>query len=281
MSRILYTAFDVIPSPKGASTHVTYFVRGLVEAGHEVHLLTPGDGVLPAAGEFEGATVTRAPPPAAGDTNFLARAVAFGEAVAAHVASAPAYAVVHYRSVWGGLQLAQAKARLGYKTLFEVNGLPSVELKYHYPGLKESAAGMALLAKIREQELATLAASDAIVCPSAVTQAFLISLGVDARRITVIPNGVSIRDFAPTPWPVRGDEPPVLLYIGTLADWQGLTVLIDAVAQVVQVRPVQLADRGPGPQPPAQAVGQADSQSRAGSRTSPSRPLCRTIWCPT
>ncbi len=134
----------------------------------------------------------------------------------------------------------------GTRHCIEVNGLPSVELKYHYPGLKESAAGLALLAKIREQELATLAASDAIVCPSAVTRAFLISLGVDARRITVIPNGVSLRDFAPTPWPVRGDEPPVLLYIGTLADWQGLTVLIDAVAQVIQVRPVRLRIVGRG-----------------------------------
>ena len=44
-------------------------------------------------------------------------------------------------------KLAQAKARLGYKTLFGVNGLPSVELRYHYPGLKKTAPGLALLAK--------------------------------------------------------------------------------------------------------------------------------------
>lgn len=246
MARVLYVAFDVVPSPKGASTHITHFVRGLAEAGHAVHLLTAGDGVLPADDEYAGARVTRVPPAASG-AHFLARAIDFQTTVAAHLAQAEPYAIAHYRSIWGGLALAQARARCGHKTLFEVNGLPSIELKYHYPGLRGGdAEAAALLAKIREQELGTLMLSDALVVPSAVTRAYLASLGVPRGRITVIPNGVSPTDFVATPLPTPNGRPPVILYIGTLADWQGLDMLIAAMPAVLAQRPAHLRIVGRG-----------------------------------
>ncbi len=241
MPRVFYSAFDLVPSPKGASTHITYFVRGLVAAGHAVHLLTAGDGILPASDAYEGATLERVPPPAA-DANFLAHAIAFGQAAVAHVAAAARYDVAHYRSLWSGFPLAQVHAQYGYKTLFEVNGLPSVELKYHYPALRDSP----LLAKIREQEMAALAMSDAVICPSDVTRAYLTSLGVPRRRITVIPNGVSARDFVPTPLPDDDGHVPVILYVGTLADWQGLAMLIEAMPQVLERHPARLRIVGRG-----------------------------------
>ena len=240
MTRVLYTAFDIVPSPKGAGTHIMQFLRGLVNAGYGVRLITPGDGVLPADDVYEGAQVTRVPP--GPDGSFLARAIAFSQAVGELVAADPSYAVVHYRSIWGGLALAQARARFGYKTLFEVNGLPSVELKYHYPGLR----GSDLLSKIREQEMATLALSDAVVCPSAVTRAYLVSLGVPRERITVIPNGVSAKDFAPAPLRCLDGETATLLYTGTLADWQGLELLVAAMAKLVVERSVRLRIVGRG-----------------------------------
>ena len=237
--QILYTAFDIVPSPKGASTHITAFVRGLVGAGHRVHLLTQGDGVLPADDEYEGATMTRVPPSA--DANFLQQAILFGEVVMRHVVPGQ-YNVAHYRSVWSGLQLAQASASCGYKTIYEVNGLPSIELKYHYPGLRESG----LIAKMREQELAALTLSDAIITPSAVTRAFLASLGIPRQKIFVIHNGVSTKDFAATPLPPDDGHIPTILYIGTFADWQGLEILIDAMPQVLAQRPVKLRIVGRG-----------------------------------
>lgn len=239
MKQVLYTAFDIVPSPKGASTHIMHFVRGLVGAGYRVHLITQGDGALPADDTYEGATMTRVPPMS--DVNFLQQAVAFGDAVMSHVAKTRC-AVAHYRSVWSGLQLAQSKKQCGYKTLFEVNGLPSIELKYHYPGLRESG----VLTKIREQELATLALSDAIVCPSAVTRAFLASLGVPRQKISVIHNGVSAKDFVTTPLPPDDDHIPTILYIGTFADWQGLEVLIAAMPKVLAQRQVKLRIVGRG-----------------------------------
>jgi glycosyltransferase involved in cell wall biosynthesis len=240
MTRVLYVAFDVVPSPKGASTHILHFLRGLVNSQFEVHLFTPGDGILPAEEMFEGARVTRVSPGT--DPNFLTRAIVFGQAVMSHVAAAQPYDVVHYRSVWGGLQLAQAKRTYGYRTLFEVNGLPSIELKYHYPGLAESE----LLTKVKEQELAALHLSDAIICPSNVTRDYIASLGIDRRHITTIPNGVSPSDFVVTPPPGRAGRVPVLLYIGTLADWQGLDMLIHALPQILDKQPVKLRIVGRG-----------------------------------
>jgi glycosyltransferase involved in cell wall biosynthesis len=239
MPKILYTAFDIVPSPKGASTHILHNLRGLVNGNFDVHLITPNDGLLPPEDTIEGATVTRIPQDLS--QNFLARAVHFGKSVLAHLALNPSYDVVHFRNIWDGFHITQNKKKFGYKTLFEVNGLPSIELKYHYPGMDSE-----LLAKIKEQELATLHLSDSIICPSNVTRDYIASLGLNRKLVTVIPNGVSPSDFPVTPLPIRDGREPILLYIGTLADWQGLDIVIKALPKILEQQPVKLHIVGRG-----------------------------------
>ncbi|MCI0607529.1 MAG: glycosyltransferase family 4 protein [Anaerolineae bacterium] len=247
MPRVLYTAFDIVPSPKGASTHILHNLRGLVNSQFDVRLLTPNDGLLPTEDTIEGAHVTRVSQDLT--QNFLVRAIHFGKAVFNHITINPNYDVVHYRNIWDGLALAQNKKRFGYKTLFEVNGLPSIELKYHYPDLDHE-----LLLKIKEQEIATLHLSDSIICPSNVTRDYIASLGLDPssslrtgrKLVTVIPNGVSPSDFSPSPLPAREGRVPTLLYIGTLADWQGLEVLIKALPKILEQKAVRLYIVGRG-----------------------------------
>ena len=239
MPRVLYTAFDIVPGPKGASTHILHNIRGLVNGQFDVHLLTPNDGVLPAEDTIEGARVTRITQDLS--QNFLARATQFGQAVLTHLTLNPGYDVVHYRNIWDGLAVGQHKKHFEYKTLFEVNGLPSIELKYHYPGID---AG--LLSKIKEQEIATLHVSDAIICPSNVTRDYIASLGLDRKRVTVIPNGVSPSDFSSSPLPSREGRIPTLLYIGTLADWQGLEAVIKALPKILEEQAVRLQIVGRG-----------------------------------
>ena len=239
MPRVLYTAFDIVPGPKGASTHILHNIRGLVNGQFHVHLLTPNDGVLPTEDSIEGARVTRITQDLS--QNFLARAAHFGQAVLTHLTLNPGYDVVHYRNIWDGLSVGQHKKHFGYKTLFEVNGLPSIELKYHYPGID-----VGLLSKIKEQEIATLHLSDAIICPSNVTRDYIASLGLDRKLVTVIPNGVSPSDFSPSPLPTREGRIPTLLYIGTLADWQGLEVVIKALPKILEQQAVRLHIVGRG-----------------------------------
>jgi glycosyltransferase involved in cell wall biosynthesis len=239
MPRVLYTAFDIVPSPKGASTHILHNIRGLVNSRMEIHLLTPNDGILPPEEILEGARVFRIPQDLS--QNFLGRATHFGRSVLAHLTLHPGYDVVQYRNIWDGLSIAQNKNRFGYKTLFEVNGLPSIELKYHYPGIDSN-----LLAKIKEQEIAALHLSDAIICPSNVTRDYIASLGLSRKRVTVIPNGVSPSDFPPSPLLRREGRIPVLLYIGTLADWQGLDLVIKALPGILEQQAVRLHIVGRG-----------------------------------
>ncbi|HUE98469.1 MAG TPA: glycosyltransferase family 4 protein [Anaerolineales bacterium] len=239
MKKVLYTAFDVVPSPKGASTHILHNIRGLVNSQFDVHLLTPNDGLLPSEDTIEGARVSRISQDLS--QNFLARATHFGKAVLTHITLNPKYDVVHYRNIWDGLAVAQNKRRFGHKTLFEVNGLPSIELKYHYPGIDSS-----LLSKIKEQEVATLHLSDAIICPSNVTREYIASCGLSPKLVTVIPNGVSPSDFSPSPLPRREGRVPVLLYLGTLADWQGLDIVIRALPRILEQQAVRLHIVGRG-----------------------------------
>ncbi|HSG44105.1 MAG TPA: glycosyltransferase family 4 protein [Anaerolineales bacterium] len=239
MTKILYTAFDIVPSPKGASTHILHNIRGLVNGKFDIHLLTPNDGLLPEEDVVEGASVTRIPQDLT--QSFLERASHFGKAVFNHLALHHGYDVVHFRNIWDGLSITQSKKRFGYKTLFEVNGLPSIELKYHYPGLEQG-----LVAKIKEQEIATLHLSDAIICPSNVTRDYIASLGLSRKLITVIPNGVSPSDFSPSPLPEREGGTPVILYIGTLADWQGLDIIVKALPKILEQKDVRLQIVGRG-----------------------------------
>jgi glycosyltransferase involved in cell wall biosynthesis len=239
MPRVLYTAFDIVPSPKGASTHILHNIRGLVNSQMDVHLLTPSDGILPPEDALEGARIMRIPQDLS--RNFLERAMHFGRSVLAHLTLHPEYDVVQYRNIWDGLLVAQNQHRFGYKTIFEVNGLPSIELKYHYPRIDPG-----LLTKIKEQEIATLHLSDAIICPSHVTRDYVASLGLSRKRVTVIPNGVSPTDFSPSPLPAREGRVPVLLYIGTLADWQGLDVVIKALPSILAHGAVRLHIVGRG-----------------------------------
>jgi glycosyltransferase involved in cell wall biosynthesis len=239
--RVHYSAFDVVPSPKGASTHITWFVRGLVTAGASVDLVTVGDGQLPALGAHAGASVHRIGR-AAADT-FLGRALEFGDTVVQRLerAGPGAYEVCHFRNAWCGLPIVEAAQRLGYRTVFEVNGLPSVELKYHYPALRGSAS----LERIRQREILTLLQADAVVCPSRVTASFLESLGVEPERLTVIPNGMEPSLFRATSLPLAR-SPARLLYVGTLAEWQGLSVLLKALAVVRREVPAELYILGSG-----------------------------------
>jgi glycosyltransferase involved in cell wall biosynthesis len=239
--RIHYSAFDLVPSSKGASTHITWFVRGLVQAGVRVDLVTVGDDQLPRDGHYAGANIHRVGR-AQADT-FLGRALEYGESVGRRIEQAGpgAYDICHFRNAWCGLPIVEAARRLGYRTVFEVNGLPSVELKFHYPALRGSPS----LERIRQREVLTLLQADAVLCPSRVTAAFLESLGVEPERLSVIPNGMAPSLFRPTPLP-EAREIPRILYVGTLAEWQGLSVLLQALALVRRQLPAELHIVGSG-----------------------------------
>ena len=100
---------------------------------------------------------------------------------------------MHIRSIFEGYPLAKQKPRFCKQLIYEVNGLPSIELKYHYPDVADDDD---LLLKLREQTRLPSAA-DQIVTVSQVNARHLQSLGVSADKIEVIPNGVDLSIFTP------------------------------------------------------------------------------------
>jgi len=128
--------------------------------------------------------------------------------------------------------------------VYEVNGLPSIELKYHYPDVSDDPDFMR---KLIAQEERLLGAADLVLTPSEVTRNYLIERGAPAERIEVIANGVDV-DFFPYQ-PVRKMPVPPqkleVLYSGTLSSWQGVDVAIEAVRLYRRDAPARLTVVGP------------------------------------
>lgn len=227
--RVLYASFDAVPAPKGASVHILESVRAIAGLARVDLVTLPGtlpDVPLPPGVEHR-------PYSPAGD-HFLQRALAFGDAVAERILEAR-YDVVHVRSIWEGTPALLLQPGRQFRLVYEVNGLPSIELKYHYPGV---GTNRDLLHRLRLQERALMRAAAVTLTPSHTTRRYLRAQGAPAGSIRVIPNGVHPHRF-----PVVEPPPsacPQVLYLGTLAPWQGVPFLIEAMRGVVAQRPATL-----------------------------------------
>lgn len=255
---IVYASFDRFPSPKGAATHIDAFVSALGSRFGDVRLITiesehaelsdaPQPQVLKhfshseetrvdwtPAPNWNATGVRHHPLPAIGE-NLFERTLSFRREMqhwwCREIGDQPV-SVVHFRSVFEGYWIAQHKNGYCRNLVFEVNGLPSIELKYHYPGV---AGDHELLRKLRHQEQVCLDAADRIVTVSQVNADHLISRGVDANKICVIRNGVHSELFqckiAPPDTNLGCVDRPIrMLYSGTMSAWQGVPHAIEAVA---------------------------------------------------
>jgi glycosyltransferase involved in cell wall biosynthesis len=227
VARIAYISFDRVPAPKGASTHIETFARGLAAEFGALDLVTVSASPNP-TGPFERwPGVIHWELPALGPS-LIDRALCFSGFLTRWLRTRQ-FEVIHFRSIFEGLPIL--RNRNGAALVFEVNGLPSIELKYRYPGSEDDRE---LMRKIEAQERACVAAADRIVTPSAVTRDFLVkSRGGVREKIAVIPNGADTELFRPRSAPACASYR--LLYFGTLSPWQGVDLAIRAVAQVDSV----------------------------------------------
>ena len=137
----------------------------------------------------------------------------------------PSLEIAHFRDPWSGLPILDR----GCATVYEVNGLPSIELPFSYPTVSPRT-----LAKIERLEQLALDAADAIVVPAGTICELLLQRGVPRQKITIIPNGADL----PAPAP-RVEERPYFVYFGALQAWQGIETLLRAFARLRDL-PVQL-----------------------------------------
>jgi glycosyltransferase involved in cell wall biosynthesis len=212
-----------VPAAKGASTHIEAFVKGLARAFGGVDLVT-----VSACERVQGPRetwpgVTHWELPALG-RSLIDRVLYFGGFLRSWL-ECREYDVIHFRSNFEGLPILRGGQ--GAALVFEVNGLPSIELRYRYPGSEDDRE---LMRKLEAQERACVAGARLIVTPSAVTRDFLVAArGAVRERIAVIPNGADLDLFRARALPALGDNYR-LLYFGTLSSWQGVEVAVRAVA---------------------------------------------------
>ncbi|MFC9976283.1 glycosyltransferase family 4 protein [Spirillospora sp. NPDC127200] len=219
--RAAYFAFDRFPSSKGSAVHIAQMADELLDHYGGGLLGVLGGGGLPRHQREGAREIVRFD---AQIPNLIDRAEAYSAWVAAYVAPhRDTLEVCHVRDPWSALPVLDGPHRLVY----EVNGLPSIELAHTRPLVAPGT-----LKKIRELELRCLERADAIVVPSAVIGAAVRGFGLPDRKVHLVPNGA---DLGPRP-PRPADAPDrYLVYVGALQPWQGLDVLLRALARLADL----------------------------------------------
>jgi glycosyltransferase involved in cell wall biosynthesis len=221
---LAYISFDTVPAPKGAAIHITAFATALAQIYGALDLVTVSPSE--SATQIITGNITHTALPAIGNT-LIARVLYFRQQLGQWFQGQPRFDVIQIRSIYEGFPIAQRKSQLCDRLIFEVNGLPSIELKYRYPAVAEDKE---LQQKLLAQEQVCLEAADQIITPSSVTQTYLEQRGVPAHKIQVIPNGVDLDLFRYQPPAATTERLPFrLLYFGTLSSWQGVTLALEAL----------------------------------------------------
>ena len=232
--QIAYISFDVVPAPKGAAIHIAAFSQALAAAFGDIELVTvsPTAELIDKDEIFPQVQQTMLP---AVGRNLISRVLYFQTLLRGWLQNRQ-FTAIHIRSIYEGFVIGLNKNKYCEQLIFEVNGLPSIELKYRYPGVAEDRE---LLHKLQTQEQICLTAADLIITPSYVTAAYLQSRDIPAAKIQVIPNGVDLDVFT---YNHAGEMDSCLkmIYFGTLSPWQGVNLAIEALELVNKDVPADL-----------------------------------------
>ncbi len=237
----VYASFDTFPAPKGAAVHISEFAPTLFKHAGSGLLLVLGDENTPRWQIEENNIQIRRY--ISDEENYLQKAIDFSEFVFNQVEILRNdIKIAHFRDPWSGVPIIDALEGTDAKLVFEVNALPSIEI----PSRVTSALSITL-DKIREMELFCLRRADAIVCPSAVIKAFIVSLGINEEKITVIHNGARLPE---TEYEKPETAPEkYLIYVGAVQPWQGVEVLLKAMTFLKDMPDLKLVFCASGAKP--------------------------------
>lgn len=216
----LYSAFDLFPSRKGAAIHINKFARKLFEDMNGGVLYVLGNEKLPAYQIEENVEIVRFNHLI---KNYLQRALAFSDGLNDLLDECEnTLRICHFRDIWSGMAILREKRK--YKTVYEANGFPSVELPFAYQNISPET-----LEKLYDMEKFCLENSDRIITPSHTIKEKVLSYGIVEEKVEVIPNGAEIppktEKFAVAP-------PRYIIYFGAIQVWQGVDVLLKAFARL-------------------------------------------------
>ena len=232
--RLAYLCTDLgvpVCGNKGASIHVRELSRALQALGHEVVIVCARLGGSPPAGFDVPLVEIPLEEPAGDSANRAVRAALYASSLPARVLPwlrdfAPD--VVYERYALNGTAGLTLAHELRIPHLLEVNA-PLVDEEEAHRGLTSAESARTL-------ERAILRRVDRIVAVSGELERWLVELGVDEERITVVANAVDPRRFHVTP-EERADVrrrlevngTPIVAFVGTLKPWHDPTILVRAL----------------------------------------------------
>ncbi len=144
------------------------------------------------------------------------------------------YRLCHFTTMWAAEALMNQKKRFGCKLIFELHSLPSVDLKYTHP---EEVEDLDKEFGLRRLEDRCFAQADTIIVGSELLRNQLLYRGVARERISLLRPAVDTSRFDQIDTPRQAGT---ILYLGSLAPWQGIPFLLKAVAQLPYGMPVRI-----------------------------------------
>jgi glycosyltransferase involved in cell wall biosynthesis len=219
-NKALFAAFDIYPSAKGASTHIFHNASALFELMQGGWLSVLANPKLLDYEYEDKVEITRF---AENIPNFLDRTQAYGAWLYEKLHAQPDLKLAHFRDCWSGIPILthQQKNNSKLVTVYEVNGLPSIELPYRYPNISTQT-----LAKIQKLEDFCASKAQYIITPSKVIKQHLAQKGIAENKIQVISNGADIFQEVEQPQAMPSSY---IIYFGALQPWQGLDILLKSM----------------------------------------------------
>jgi glycosyltransferase involved in cell wall biosynthesis len=241
--RILQLCTRYPPGTGGVETHVHAIATELHARGHDVEVLTsdlltetpfkridPGHELY---NSVDGVPVKRFKARGLAGTAQYSFMPAMVRAVLASKAD-----IVHAHS-YGFFQthLAMASRRMG-RTRFVFTP------HFHPEWASGKGAKRKLLRRVYDRVIggSTLSSADAVLCVSNGEAAAIKDMGFEGSMIRIVPNGITpeLLGLSVDPQLFKkkfGLEPPIVLFVGRLAENKGLDVLVKAAAQVLKEVP--------------------------------------------
>jgi glycosyltransferase involved in cell wall biosynthesis len=156
-------------------------------------------------------------------------------------------AVIHAASFFrNGLAAVQVGAELGIPVIYELRGLSVLGL---IPAPEEVPADrQTILTRVSweiDLEIEAARKADRVLTITGALRDLLVAQGVEAQKITVLPNGVDTQRFKPLPRSVEIAQAHglegrfVIGFIGSIVDYEGL----DDLALALSLLPARLRDR--------------------------------------
>ncbi|WP_394893769.1 glycosyltransferase [Mesorhizobium sp. AaZ16] len=146
-------------------------------------------------------------------------------------------AILHGASNFiNGVAATSLAKRFGLKSVYEVRGLWELTRASREPAYMESD----LFRQAARMETEACTNADRVICVTEALKLELISRGVDAGKIAVVPNGVHTDRFVPRPADSEtarrlglNDEDVVIGYVGSIVHYEGLDDLLCAIRMLV------------------------------------------------